>query len=475
MITNERESHEFLRTTAVSRATARAMTWTFVAMLVAVTSIDLTRNAGLWRSFLTSGRSLLAREFLHEFERALQDHSPAKAAVQPRVQTLLLRAFAYGNHRVLAGKDDWLFYMPGVEWLVNQEKPAARNAIIAFGRECRARGVRLIVVPAPEKAALEWRHLRFAHAIDQRLDYDDLRAAGIEVVDGRSLDRHFLAHDTHWTPQSMDTFARALANAIGLRGDTTYTTRRMQVSSEGDLVTMLGVHLPAERTEIEQVVDWKPDRSSPILLLGDSFTNVYSDGVAPRGLGWGERAGLAEHLSLALGMPLDVIARNGSGANETRAELARRDDPFGGKRVIVYEFAARDLSAEDWRVIPFHPPRVPHLAESSNAVRIEGTIVKTSTMPQPFHSPYADCVAFYEIHVDRVLAGRYDDPAMLVAIRVMTGNVLLPPAAFRAGQHVRLDAIPFREASAEIASIQQSDDTGDYAHKPYFALRADPQ
>ena len=53
---------------------------------------------------------------------------------------------------------------------------------------------------------------------------------------------------------------------------------------------------------IHQVQDaagrpWEPDPEADVLLLGDSFTNVFS--LDP--MGWGESAGLGPQLALALG------------------------------------------------------------------------------------------------------------------------------------------------------------------------------
>jgi hypothetical protein len=86
-------------------------------------------------------------------------------------------------------------------------------------------------------------------------------------------------------------------------------------------------------------------------LLGDSFTNVFS----LEGMGWGAAAGLGPQLSLALQRPIDVIAQNDSGAFVTRRALARElaagADRLAGKRVVIWEFAARELSAGDWKRI----------------------------------------------------------------------------------------------------------------------------
>ncbi len=42
-------------------------------------------------------------------------------------------------------------------------------------------------------------------------------------------------------------------------------------------------------------------------------------------MGWGEGAGLAEHLVYHLGQPIDWIARNDAGANATREMLSSPD------------------------------------------------------------------------------------------------------------------------------------------------------
>ena len=82
-----------------------------------------------------------------------------------------------------------------------------------------------------------------------------------------------------------------------------------------------------------------------MLLLGDSFTNIYS----MPSMGWGRGAGLAEHLSLRLGFDVDRIAVNGDGAHASRDAL-RRAGPrrLSGKRVVVFQFAARELLAGSW-------------------------------------------------------------------------------------------------------------------------------
>lgn len=106
---------------------------------------------------------------------------------------------------------------------------------------------------------------------------------------------------------------------------------------------------------------WSPDPQSPILLIGDSFTNIY----AQPAMGWGDSAGLAEQLSFELGLPIDVIAINGGGALASRqallAELAQNPDRLAHTRLVIWQFATRELSQGDWRILqlPFAPARQP--------------------------------------------------------------------------------------------------------------------
>jgi alginate O-acetyltransferase complex protein AlgJ len=69
-------------------------------------------------------------------------------------------------------------------------------------------------------------------------------------------------------------------------------------------------------------------------------------------------AGLVEHLSAAIGAPIDRVAVRGSGATATRIELLRRRDQMAGKKAVIWLFAARDLTESDgWRVVPVIKPK----------------------------------------------------------------------------------------------------------------------
>jgi alginate O-acetyltransferase complex protein AlgJ len=103
------------------------------------------------------------------------------------------------------------------------------------------------------------------------------------------------------------------------------------------------VRLPGDKA-------WRNDPDADVLLLGDSFSNIYSLGD----MGWGTSAGLAEQLSFELRRPVERIVKNDNGAFATRQELAlalaRGDDRLKGKKLVIWQFATRELAVGDWKL-----------------------------------------------------------------------------------------------------------------------------
>ena len=177
----------------------------------------------------------------------------------------------------------------------------------------------------------------------------------------------YLVTDTHWRPDTMQRVAQALAAFVQQHvtlppvPSPRYDVERREAQQIGDTAAMLDLPpeqtlYPPERVTLGFVVDaagdpWRPSRDADILVLGDSFTNIYS---LPT-MGWGEAAGLVEHFSHVLQRPVDRIVQNDDGAHATR-ELLRRDvggvaDRLTGKRVVIWQFAARELAFGDWKII----------------------------------------------------------------------------------------------------------------------------
>jgi alginate O-acetyltransferase complex protein AlgJ len=384
---------------------------------------DIFRSArgavSMWRwSTLTlydrvfTVNSGLLRE-IKQYEDRLEEEAWLAQRVLPPAQMILSRLFGVGNEKVYLGKADWLFYRPEIEYLTgpgfltsrqlarraasgnegtSAPQPDPVQAIVQFRDQLAARGIDLILLPAPSKASVHAEYFTRASAQDspvlQNPSYRDfirvLEAKGIQVFD--PTDRlatfalthstsAYLATDTHWTPAAMESIAIALANELRPLLPTAPATAVFRretatITNLGDLGKMLKLPddspWPAQETvEIHPVQPVAGstakviDPTAAVLLLGDSFANIYT----LESMGWGTSAGLAEHLALALNRPVDAIRRNDAGAYATREMLARElaggCDRLAGKKVVVWEFAARELAQGDWKLLDFRPVTAP--------------------------------------------------------------------------------------------------------------------
>ncbi len=367
-------------------------------------------TATWWQRLVAANRAALGA--LDEFQEALDREARIGRLLRPRAQLLLSSWLGAGNERVYCGRDGWLFYRADVEhvtgpgfltpaWLrarvaggkewTHPPQPDPREAIRRFKRDLDARGIALVLMPTPVKPTIHPERLAGTdHGWSgpvQNSSYarlvEDLERDGVLVFDlaPALLERsratglaQYLAADTHWRPEAVEFAAAQLAAylrahvALEEVPDPGYRRVPREVTSTGDTLAMLNLpgtqrRYPPEAVVIHQVVGpdgspWRPSRSADVLVLGDSFSNVYS----LASLGWGEAAGLVEQLSYALRRPVDRIVQNDDGAFATRA-LLRRDlavgtDRLAGKRVVIYQFATRELSQGDWKILDL-PRRVP--------------------------------------------------------------------------------------------------------------------
>lgn len=407
----DEEARRELGATRVRAGVARGLVVGFLAALAAV-PLAQTRSAPDavgWRSLL---RGPWDAGSLRSLERSIEDASVVGGLLRPRLQALLV-AVGAGNASVYLGREGWLFHRESVDSVVGGRFPELRArrdrsevddprwsnaplaAITAFHTELAARGVTLVVMPTPVKAEMAPQRIssRAAPAPVRNpatLDsLDALRARGVRVFDPApallaafaEADAAYLATDTHWRPAAMEATAAALAayvlEQVPLSPERLELRRESaQARNLGDVAVMLGLpeesrRYPQESVALRPVLradgsPWQPDAGAEVVLLGDSFSNIYSsresfartrDGGS---LNWGAHAGLAEQLSFALQRPVDRIVQNAGGAYTTRLELARQiaasgrsgSDRLGPVRVVIWQFATRELAFGDWRAIP---------------------------------------------------------------------------------------------------------------------------
>lgn len=509
--------------TEVAPAIARWMTWAFIAGIFSLPLLQAGYE--LLRGEVPQALDLFARKptqaHLRAYEDDLARSSAAKQFVQPNLQAQLTGWGRFGNHKVVLGRDGWLFYQPGIDYLMGtpilselrigtrakkivdehsiQTHPDPRPAILEFDRYCKAQGIHLVLVPIPDKAAIEAGHLTGRFAAETRLknpDYDrligELKAAGVDVFDPTPAPEPagtgwFLKQDTHWTPQWMERTAGQLSahlrSAVKLApapAISAYKTVPLQVSRVGDLVDMLQLPqtqriFPPQTVTIQTVLHaqtgqlHKPDRHAEVLILGDSFCNIFS----AQALGWGESAGFVEHLSLQLGLPLDRITQNDAGAHATRVtlgrELARNPLRLAGKKAIVWEFAAREFTNGEWRPVALNagpamqPAEAPkpekdfYAAAAGGELLASGTIAQISKVPVPGTVPYKDHIMV--LHLTNLQ--RSDDAAgatqAIVYAWSMRDNKLTRTAKAKEGDRIKLKLKAWSDFMEQLGSINRSE------------------
>jgi alginate O-acetyltransferase complex protein AlgJ len=295
------------------------------------------------------------------------------------------------------GMDGWLFFSgelrllslarfwgPEATKVSRAHKPELADpipAILDFHQQLKARGIALVVVPVPPKAAIYPE--KIVPGVDLRAAdpaavlrgfYDELRAAGVDVLDlsplfiqNRDNARGpvFCKTDSHWSGFGCVLAAQAIADKVRAKlpppaTPKEYTSEWKEVQITGDLGGLTGHEKdkpPPEKIAVQAVSEKgkgatvEPDANSSLLLLGDSHTLVYHDFLA-------ERAGLLDHLAAQLGFAPDLIGTRGSGATPVRINLYRRSVKDAGylakKKVVVWCFAAREFTeaTEGWAKAP---------------------------------------------------------------------------------------------------------------------------
>lgn len=481
------------------------------------------------------------RDHLQAFEKRVED-APFVEAPQRILQGFLTRSLTEGNNRCHIGRDGWFYYRPALEAIFgygplkpepdsvtkDPDRPlwsAPLPEVARFASELRERGVPLLLVPVPTKAMVYPEHLGLApeaaplHHADRERFFRELAQAGVEVLDllpvmvaAKAQGQLYLKQDTHWTKLGMETALDAIeakVKSLGVdAGSATFTMESSRRSHLGDLVGMLGIDTQAagllpEEQEVLRVIDGETgepvagDKSAPVVLLGDSFANIYH---AP-GIGFGDpqwdaasgaaepviAGGVGQHLAARLGQKIDVLAINGGGATDVRQQFAREreDDVVRDKQLVIWMLAERDLflsatpagSEVLFRPVVWNPKRSRPPAESAVAggqekLVVEGVLRERSGVNDPKATPYKDSLFTAVFDVDSVVSGGFAEEEILVVLWGFRNRAYLPSSKIAAGQRYRLTLVPW-DSMTELQSTNLRDDLLLFLDQ-WFALEVDP-
>ena len=441
----------------------------------------------------------LNRALLSETDRLeddLEDRSLIAQLVRPPVQYVLAGWLGAGNEQAYPGRSSWLFYRQDLDYLTSARPwGGARQAILHFKAQLDARGIQLILMPTPVKPTVHpeqfsRRFDRWPGGALQPASYSALIEAlereGTPVFDPAELlvqakqetgTARYLITDTHWQPDAVQLTAERLRDFIAQHVELPpvpspdYTGHPVEVTNLGDIARLLD--LPQrqmlyheERVSVRQIrtrqqASWRHTPSADVLVLGDSFSNIYSLAA----MGWGESAGFVEQLSFLLQRPVDRIVRNDNGAFATREvlarELARGNDRLAGKRLVILQFASRELAAGNWKLIDFtlgesKPGRF-FVPEPAQRVVVRGTIRAIAPVPRPRSVPYADHITALHL-VD--LTSEQQDVAggqALVYTWGMRGHIWEPAARLQAGDTITVRLRPWSDVAGDYEGINRSE------------------
>ena len=489
------------------------------AGLAATVNAPGTRRTpeGLAQQILAVNRRWLAAA--QDIEDAIGERSLAVKILRPVTQSVLSGVMGAGTEFVYPGEAPWLFYGPDLRYVTGKgfltpfelrrraesgdtisrpPEPDARSALLTLHRTLESRDIQLIVMPTPVKPSVEFEALggsRIAPIAEfenpsYRTFIEELRGHGVRVFDVGEVIRtaretsdgpFYLATDTHWRPETVELVARQLASfitgAVQLPASVSapLEASHVEVTNRGDTARLLGLGpgrwlFPPETVRIRRVAPvagtrWHPDPNAAILLLGDSFTNVYSLET----MGWGESAGLAEQLSFEMGRPVDRLSQNDAGARASRellaTELRRGRDRLDGKRVVVFQFANRELAFGDWPVVDLTPSSRPNLStfavpsQAPQPIDAAGVVRAIGPIPRPGTVPYKDQIVAVHIGDLTIEAGAdaLSGTEALVYVWGMQENELAPIDSYRIGDPIALSLDAWSNVSGELDGINRSE------------------
>jgi hypothetical protein len=327
------------------------------------------------------------------FARDLRSQCQFAKIVRPWIQTLRFMVLAETPDKTVVGRDGWLFYQPALQYLIEAQPAFDRliqgeilQAVTDFRDQLQDRGIRLLVVIAPNKASIYPDKLSpraASESINPRtMDLiTKLRQADVELVDLFSLfwearrttdaaeaGDYYLAQDSHWSPLGMDLATRTVARRLIELGwvqpgpSNRYHLQSQPVTRFGDIIAMMQAppiekFFQPESLDCTQVIDsytqapYQDDPNATILVLGDSFLRIYRYDEPGS-------AGFVEHLAYHLARPLTAIINDGGASTLVRQQLARKPEYLAHKKVVIWEFVERDIrfGTEGWQRVPLPPP-----------------------------------------------------------------------------------------------------------------------
>lgn len=394
------ETSSAMTETPISRRESLLLTAWFLVLLVVPVAVQCTLHPAEQTQLFARLLGMLptfppGQQFINWADDLARDSATA-AFVRRYYQLALTASLDEGSAKVVVGRGGWLFLREdlnlayGTAVLNERLDPTKRKpdaddpdsvaVIAAYNELLRDRGIHLVLLPVPTGPVLYPEKIWPGYPADAgpawAPDYafwkDRVRQAGVDVLDlTDDLWRAksdpispWLRNNTHWSPHGVEVAAENVVAHIRPLLETVtprkYTPRQLSFDAPSDLTPMLDLprddFYPRVPCTVTQV--WQGDslaagnNDSPVLLLGDSYSYIYSgeDPEDTRG------ADLGRQIMLRLQSDIQVIAYKGDDPSKLRWRLGYHGACLDAKKIVIWEFATRYLhDPVVWKFIPIPP------------------------------------------------------------------------------------------------------------------------
>lgn len=428
------------------------------------------------------------KHIYEEFEDFMDERFVLANELKPHVQRFLLLSFAKGNSKVHVGKENHLFFEEDTKVLTSKKNCDNKNLIVENFRRLdnhfKGNKVKFYVGILPSKSRIlhdKYNNVNLTRNSSHHECYDSLHSSlkkqGLDVFDVKeffnslSTDNPFLKYDSHWSFETMELFASFIAEQLRHevrnidQESLSLTKNQLVVRNHGDLYDMLdtgSTSVEKQKIFVDQISgnngrNIANDRNSNIILIGDSFTNIYSD----KSLRWGENAGLAYQLSYRLKKSINAITSNGSAFQTALLRNFLHSNILMSNSVVILIMAERELK-EIRELIHTREVKQSKITLPSPRVKSKETILITKNSSFSSNStPYQNVLIVHEAK----LKGR----AILIVTFAMKDNKKLT----KINLHDKLKGslIPFNqkiEDNPELSTYMMIDETDNYESEIYW-------
>ena len=252
----------------------------------------------------------------------------------------------------VSGVDDWIFLQESLVNLVVDWKENL-NSFVAFNDSLEARGIKLVVVPVPDKLQIEAEHyseeLSGGIVAPQYEEWvDALQDEGVVVVDAveEFLAKNeetpmFEAYESHYTSAGRQLLAQMIADTINEMDldvpREEWFLRDTVVPGTGNLYHLKYNSYPDYDVRVLKTVDaegkrYHASKDAPIVVIGDSNADF----------GWNSSSNIGAYIAQATGIKTFTRSRIGGG-NLGPTLFKGRSEFLEGKKMVVWVFDGREL------------------------------------------------------------------------------------------------------------------------------------